>query len=247
LAIEGAYRGITLIAAEDDTVCGFALARYAEMAGCALVIADNGLELLARMREGSFSLVLMDIEMPGMGGIETAARIRAGEAGEIHRKVPIIAMTGHSKQDYSERLRAGGMDGFLEKPVGYAEFTGALDRYAKLSAAPLRSREKALERVKGNEPHLRGLERIYSEDAPRRMTELEEALRIDDCATAGKAAHSLKGASLVIEARRCADAAGLVEKAAAAGDLARCRELARILRDELDSLLAELDGQGERV
>lgn len=222
---------------------------YAERIGCDLVIADDGHSLLARMREESFSLVLMDIEMPGMGGIETAARIRAGEGGAAHRAVPIIAMTGHSKKEYSDRLRAGGMDGFLGKPVGFAEFTDVIDRYAKPIRAdgPPRSRTKALDRVKGNEAHLRGLERIYREDAPRRMKELEEALRAADCGTVRKAAHSLKGASLVIEARRCADAAALLEEAAAAGDLARCGELARVLRGELDSLLAELGGPGEGV
>ena len=111
-----------VIAADDDRVNSFALQKYAERLGCPITLAGDGQELLELMKRRPYQLVLMDIEMPRMDGVEATRRIRAGEGGEANRAVPVIAMTAHSSGDFTKKLRDAGMDGFLGKPIVFEDF-----------------------------------------------------------------------------------------------------------------------------
>jgi CheY-like chemotaxis protein len=85
--------------------------------GHTVVIAANGKEALdAVSRQGSFDLVLMDLQMPEMDGLETTAAIRAGEEG-TGKRLPIVALTAQAIHGDRERCLAAGMDGYLSKPV----------------------------------------------------------------------------------------------------------------------------------
>ena len=77
---------------------------------------ENGLEALRALRDGSFSIVLMDVQMPVMDGYEATRRIRCGEAGEDVEAIPIIAMTAHAFKGDEERCFEVGMDGYVSKP-----------------------------------------------------------------------------------------------------------------------------------
>jgi CheY-like chemotaxis protein len=84
--------------------------------GCTVVQATNGLEALEACRRGAFDAVLMDIEMPGMDGIETTRAIRDAEARASCLPVPIIAITGVDRERWPE-CRAAGMNDFVAKPL----------------------------------------------------------------------------------------------------------------------------------
>lgn len=70
--------------------------------------------------------VLMDIEMPGMDGIEATRRIRAGEAGQAAALVPIVALTAHVLPEYREKTLQAGMNAYLAKPLSFEELTRTL-------------------------------------------------------------------------------------------------------------------------
>jgi len=228
-----------VIAADDDRVNSFALQKYAERLGCPITLAGDGQELLELMKRRPYQLVLMDIEMPRMDGVEATRRIRAGEGGEANRAVPVIAMTAHSSGDFTKKLRDAGMDGFLGKPIVFEDFANLVARYANLEGGgiPVLDRGKALSRVGGDSAHLRGLEGIFLEDVPRRMEELMGAMGRGDVEGVRRAAHSVKGASLAIGAERCAGAASALEAAAAAGESARIRGLFDRMERELDFVI----------
>jgi CheY-like chemotaxis protein len=73
----------------------------------------------------------MDIQMPGMDGREATRRIRAGEAGEAARRVPIIALTAHAMKGDREQFLADGVDGYLAKPVDMGELEQVLAALAR--------------------------------------------------------------------------------------------------------------------
>lgn len=84
--------------------------------------ADGGRRALERLRERRFDLVLMDVQMPGMDGLAAARAIRAGEAGDENREIPIVAMTAYASQEDEQACYAAGMDGYLAKPLNMQRF-----------------------------------------------------------------------------------------------------------------------------
>jgi CheY-like chemotaxis protein len=114
--------------AEDNAVNQLLAARLLERQGHTVVVAGTGREALAALQRETFDVVLMDVQMPDMGGLEATAAIRAREAG-TGRRTPILAMTGKADR---ERCLAAGMDGHVAKPIAPDELlhavTGAASR-----------------------------------------------------------------------------------------------------------------------
>jgi len=105
-----------ILLAEDNLVNQRVAARILEKAGHIVAIAGNGREALAALRRETFHLVLMDVQMPEMDGLEATRAIRKDEAG-TNRRIPIVAMTAHAMTDDKNKCLAAGMDGFLSKPI----------------------------------------------------------------------------------------------------------------------------------
>lgn len=109
----------------DDNPINQAVARAVlEAAGCDIEIAGDGVEALERLRVETFDVVLMDVNMPRMDGVEAVGRIRDGQAGSPN--VPIIALTADAMAGEAARLRALGFDGLQHKPVQPAALIGAI-------------------------------------------------------------------------------------------------------------------------
>src|SRR6185436_2231637 len=94
-----------------------------------VVVAESGQDALQMFRERgeTFDLILMDVQMPGMDGLETTGAIREIEAGR--RRIPIIAVTARAMQGDRDRCLAAGMDDYLAKPIHPAELLALLKRY----------------------------------------------------------------------------------------------------------------------
>jgi two-component system sensor histidine kinase/response regulator len=93
--------------------------------GHTVTIANNGKEAVAFLAERSFDFVFMDVQMPEMDGFEATAAIRAREK-VTGGHVPIIAMTANAMQGDKERCLAGGMDGYVSKPIRLPELLAAM-------------------------------------------------------------------------------------------------------------------------
>jgi PAS domain S-box-containing protein len=98
-----------------------------ERDGHLVQVANNGQEALDLLAQHSFDLVLMDMMMPVMDGLEATQRLRANEQG---KRMPVVAMTANAMQSDRERCLAAGMDDFISKPIEFAELRRVLDRYA---------------------------------------------------------------------------------------------------------------------
>jgi signal transduction histidine kinase/CheY-like chemotaxis protein len=134
-------RGLSVLVAEDNDINALLMRALLVRLGHRVVIATDGAAALeswlaAETAGAPYDLVLMDIQMPHLDGIETTRRIRAHEAGQRARRTPILALTANALVEDRYACFEAGMDGFLVKP---------LDR-AKLS--------EALAKLDGTTPHL---------------------------------------------------------------------------------------------
>jgi two-component system, sensor histidine kinase and response regulator len=120
-------RPLRILLAEDNSVNQRVALRMLEHEGHSVVVVGNGREVLTALEQETFQLVLMDIQMPHMDGLEATAAIRERER-VTGQRVPIVAMTAHAMSGDKERCLAAGMDGYLAKPVNKAELREAISR-----------------------------------------------------------------------------------------------------------------------
>ncbi|MGB7761606.1 MAG: ATP-binding protein [Bryobacteraceae bacterium] len=122
-------RRLRILLAEDHPVnCQLAV-RLLEREGHTVVVAANGREALLALAAASFDVVLMDVQMPVMDGVEATEALRRSERGS-GRHTPIVALTANAMKGDKERYLNCGMDGYLTKPIRRKELTEALQRFA---------------------------------------------------------------------------------------------------------------------
>lgn len=124
--IPAAERALDVLLVEDDRINQVLALQLLEKQGHRVTLAANGQEALERLSAGRFDLVLMDIQMPVMDGIEATARIRSDPR---YSELPIIALTAYAVKGDRERFLAQGMDDYISKPIGMKAFYAILKRY----------------------------------------------------------------------------------------------------------------------
>jgi signal transduction histidine kinase/ligand-binding sensor domain-containing protein/ActR/RegA family two-component response regulator len=124
-ATEQADRPLCILLAEDNPVNQVVARRLLEKHGHSVAVASNGREALDALDQQVFDVVLMDLEMPEMSGLDAAIAIRGREQG-TGKHIPIIAMTAHAMLGDRERCLAVGMDDYVSKPVRPDELYAAL-------------------------------------------------------------------------------------------------------------------------
>ncbi|MDQ7830283.1 MAG: PAS domain S-box protein, partial [Desulfovibrionaceae bacterium] len=117
-----------ILVAEDDRISALAVTRQLEKDGHLVRSADDGQEAIRILGEQDMDMILMDVQMPVMDGVEATRRIRDGEAGAGRSRVPIIAMTAYAMAGDRERLLKAGMDDYIAKPVDVAALRAAIGR-----------------------------------------------------------------------------------------------------------------------
>jgi signal transduction histidine kinase/CheY-like chemotaxis protein len=120
---------LRILVAEDNPINQKVASHLLEGQGHSVILAANGREVLAALDRGSPDLILMDVQMPEMDGIETTAAIRARER-DSGTHVPIVAMTAHAMSAHRQKCLDAGMDGFIAKPVNPKELFAAVQAVA---------------------------------------------------------------------------------------------------------------------
>lgn len=117
LGEDSPLKGVSVLVAEDDLVNQRYLLRLLEKMGCGAVLVEDGEQAVEALRERKFDLVLMDVEMPRMNGLEAARLIRKPETGCLDPEVPIVALTARAMWGDEQRCIHAGMDEYVSKPV----------------------------------------------------------------------------------------------------------------------------------
>jgi PAS domain S-box-containing protein len=254
-------RPLRVLLAEDNAVNQKLAVRLLEKRGHQVVVAGNGREALAAIfgegtgvggqgsgvREESlltpdpcpltpvpFDVVLMDVQMPEMGGFEATAVIRQRERTSGGH-LPVIAMTAHAMKGDRERCLEAGMDGYVAKPVQARALYQAIEGLVPASpdapgageaevAGPAVNWSAALERVGGDGPLLRELVQMFQEEGPKLLAQLRLAVDRRDAAEVRRLAHTLKGSLTQFGAQPASAAARHLEMLGRDGNLTTAGE-----------------------
>ncbi len=253
-----AGRRLRILLVDDNPFNQMVASLKLEKRGHAVQVVGCGRDALAAVRREAFDLMLLDMQMPDMDGLEVTAEVRRGEAG-TGRHLPIVAMTAHAQAEVRERCLDGGMDGYVAKPVRDQELWQEIDRVVPAASAsafvvpalagvggtppeggttneeaPALDREAILARVGGNADLLRQLVTVFRDDCGRLLPELRAAVEAGNAAEARRPAHTLKGMVAFFGAGAVTAAAARLEAQAGAGDLTGAS-------GELETLLTELE------
>ena len=249
-----ATKSLDILLAEDNPVNQKLAIRLLEKRGHRVVLAGNGREALAALELRSFDLVLMDVQMPEMDGLNATRLLRARELTSGHRKrQPVVAMTALVMKGDRERCIAAGMDGYLTKPIRPHELDGVLQNYltAEHEDRPAPSQGcvyvgELLERIDGDRSFLAELLELFREDYPAQIRKGREAVVQDDSVELERVGHALKGALKNLAAPIASSVAGELEAMGKSGDIALAAgkmmeleaEVARVV-ETLESLCLE--------
>ncbi|WP_426337058.1 MHYT domain-containing protein [Pseudoduganella sp. R-31] len=193
--------------------------------------ASDGAMAAQLASEAQFDAILMDVQMPGMDGLEATRRIRADEAAAGRKRTPVIAMTASVLERDRDATREAGMDGFTTKPVDVAVLTQELARVLGMpsgapqlapAASPVRgmvlNADKGLARWAGQrEAYQRALQR-FAQDYESAQRELGSAIAAGQHAACAALAHRLRGAAANLGMEQLADALWRLETGLQAQD-----------------------------
>jgi CheY-like chemotaxis protein len=208
-------------------------------------VAENGQQAIQMYRREAYDLILMDIQMPVMGGFEATSAIRTLERELQRPHIPIIALTAHAMKGDRETCLARGMDGYVPKPIDLEELAAAIGAVLdgrEMPTFPTRSLpsdfdpEVALSRS-GDAAMLRQRIRIFLEGT--RLQPLRDALASQDVAVVRKAAHNFKGFVGLFSGRAMQEASQL-EQLAASGNLTEAWRIFHALEQSVDRLEIDL-------
>jgi CheY-like chemotaxis protein len=131
-----AARRLRVLVAEDNLVNQKLVQHLLERRGHTPILVANGREAIGMLGTDDFDLVLMDLQMPEMDGIEATIAIRTRERETRAPRVPIVALTAHAMQGDRQRCMDAGMDGYVAKPIKPVELFEVIDRVMAAAASP---------------------------------------------------------------------------------------------------------------
>lgn len=208
------YEGRRVLVVEDNRVNQKVIVAMLGKFGIAPDVADNGQAALDLLARAPYDLILMDCQMPVLGGYEATEELRAREFSAGSGRTPVIALTAHAATGEREKCLAAGMDDYLSKPVSRDRLAEALERWLGTSASmapreavpgpagdgggsgpggPSWSREQALARLDHDEELLAEMIGLCIEEIPKHLAALREAGASADLAALADAAHAIKG------------------------------------------------------
>ncbi len=229
-------RPMRVLVADDNPINRKVSRGLLEQAGHTVETVEDGTRALALLAQAHFDVVLMDVQMPVMDGIEATRILREREA-EWGNHTPVIALTAQAMKGDKERLLAAGMDAYVTKPLDPDTLLQTLQKVAGDADAPFDA-GRQLVLVGGDSALLQEMVRLYREDVPGLVSDLESSLNRKDGSAAVQHAHRLRGTLLNLAAGPAARAASEIEELSREGAVER----ASVPFEALKSELTRLDG-----
>jgi len=249
-------RRLDVLLAEDNPVNQRLAATVLQRRGHRVTIVGDGTEALAAIEARRYDVVLMDVQMPKMSGLEVTAAVRRREAESGGRHLPIVAMTAHALKGDRERCLAEGMDEYLTKPLNpkrlcmiVEEIAEGLSHAEAFTAEPesIDVDDAVLARVGGDLELLADISRLFIEDMPLHLRRMRSAIDQQNGEALVRAAHGFKGAAANFGASAAVDTARQLEDAGRHGDFDEAERAWRILASVSDRLLHTLRAYIDRA
>jgi two-component system, sensor histidine kinase and response regulator len=266
-SLREARLSLNILLAEDNRVNQRLATHLLERFGHKVHLATTGKKVLQALEKDHFDVILMDIQMPDMDGVEATAKIRERET-QHGTYIPIVAMTAHAAVGDRERFLAAGMDDYISKPISRDRLREVLrgircTTSPEVEASPNDPAGKAngsersydrdvlMRRTESDVDLIRTLVEVFESDRPNLLGNIEAALEQDDAQALERAAHTIKGALGVFGAEPARARAERLEVTGREGSVAEGRNQYPELREavlglevELKKLVVELDSGG---
>src|SRR5262245_7656158 len=255
VSTRGSVAALRVLVAEDNPTNQKLVCALLEQKGHQITVVNNGRLAVERATAGSFDVILMDVQMPEMSGLEATALIRAQEK-DTGLHVPIVALTARAMAGDREQCFAAGMDGYVSKPVRANELFSTMDavvsgvRNADVESAVSRTGTtgasasidlKALLAGFGGSGHLvKEVIDVFLTDAPVMIERLKKAALAGDVAELGAAAHAIKGSAGLFSQGDVYEKARALEHRARAGDGSDAQRASDAIEASVLQLMNEL-------
>lgn len=266
LAVTGtakSARHLHVLIAEDNMVNQRLVIDILQERGHTFEVANNGLEVLDLLQKSRFDLILMDGQMPEMDGYQATREIRRREQS-TGQHIRIIAVTAHAMKEDREICLTAGMDDYVTKPIDAAQLIervewqsmddmrapssdGATEGKSVTAAGiEIFNLQTALKRVRGKQALLQELVKVFLQDLPTALAELDSAVATGDTGLLERTAHRVRGAAITLSASALAQQAELLEqlgRAQAHTDIGPAVQVMHRHADELVSAMKTLLGE----
>ena len=244
-------RPLHVLLAEDNAVNRKVAVRLLQKRGHTVVAVEDGRQALRALDRERFDVVVMDVQMPELDGLEATEALRARERIQGGH-VPVVALTAHAMKGDRERCLDVGMDAYVSKPVDAEELFTTLERVVTgepqaQGSAPIPRTDGAvldrvalLERADHDPELLLDLVETFRVESERLLADIRDALARRDADALTRPAHALKGALATLAAGAAAEAARRLEAIARLGDMQPADDAYATLERELRRLEPEL-------
>ncbi|HXG92791.1 MAG TPA: response regulator [Blastocatellia bacterium] len=245
---------LRILLAEDNPVNQHLILRLLEKRGYSVRVANNGREALDLLDEESFDIVLMDVQMPVMGGFEATEVIRKREVSTGNH-IPIVALTAHAMKGDRERCLEAGMDAYLPKPVRADElfrtFESLMLKPHDEDETDIRwgnggiDREAMLVATDGDAELLQTLVALFLREYPKLLSSIRDSVERGDSAELQRTAVTLKGEAAQLELKNVVQAARRLEAIGRLNEMAGADDAFAALEEALKKVapaLKELAG-----
>ncbi len=245
-----------ILVAEDNPVNQEVTLGILRHLGLQATAVNNGAEAVDALKNEHHDLVLMDVQMPEMDGLEATRHIRDARSAVRNQRIPIIAMTAGAMRGDRDRCLDAGMNGHITKPVELRFLIEALNTWLPHDDlesprsespsgisdggighdVPVYDSSGMLARLMHNADLAKSVTCRFLESAPAQIETLRRSLEIGDLATAEREAHSIRGAAAYLGGERLRCAASELEEATRGGDLCVATKLLGDLQKQFEAL-----------
>jgi PAS domain S-box-containing protein len=264
LETQGIERSLRILLAEDAVANQvLAIGLLEKKWNHDVTIANNGNEAMALLATQSFDLVLMDVQMPELDGLEATMAIRQLEKDgglplQPKPNIPIVAMTAHAMKGDRERCLSAGMDGYVSKPIRAAYLSHAIEQVCAQEPTPivpdavesevsvdpsagLINWADALQSVQGDEDLLRTVVEAFLGECPGHVTQLRDAIAGNDAKTSHRLAHLFQGVMMTLGVHAVHETAQQLETICGESDMGQASACFEELEPQLVRVVTALN------
>ncbi len=225
-------QGTRLLVVDDNPENTFLIEAFLEKQSLLLDFASDGAEAVEKRKTSDYDMILMDVQMPVMDGYTATRAIRAWEASESVKAVPIVALTAHALAGASEEAREAGCDGYLSKPVEREDLIAAIARHGACASTPV-AYESTIEKRRP----------AFLNNRRTDILKLHEAIAAGDLTCVQRIGHDCRGIGKADGFPAISEAGAELQRAALTGDAVAVRRALlefRIAVEEASSAEGEM-------
>lgn len=243
----------SVLLADDNIITRRVVSAFLENANCELDIVENGRDAISAVQEKKYNLIIMDVQMPIMDGLEATRLIRSGHVENVDPETPILALTAHAMKGDRERCLEAGMNGYLSKPFrssslmeamgatikgSSSEQTSLICLSPKIDSGSYLDLSGTIARLDGNDSLVREIYSHFLKLVPKHIETMESC--VEKCDVDGLSHEILivRGLALDVGAYKICSLTDEIERHLKHGSIATVEGLVSRMRSEADNTLA---------